>query len=90
MRECRYVRLHAILKKHLPPDANGTAVIELPDGASVADLIAHLKIPPKHTGMMVSGDEYLETTTPLREGQEVNLFPPLAGGCPALTEAVDG
>lgn len=30
--------------------------------------------------MIVSGAEHLEPTTVLRDGQEVNLFPPLAGG----------
>lgn len=74
------VRLHATLKKFLPPGTNGSAALELPDGATVGDLISHLGIPPGHTKVMVSGDAYLETTTVLHDGQEVNLFPPLAGG----------
>jgi molybdopterin converting factor small subunit len=30
--------------------------------------------------MIVSGAEHLEPTSLLHDGQEVNLFPPLAGG----------
>ena len=75
------VKLFAILRKFLPRDAvDNTAVLELADGATVSDAIASLGIPPKHASMLVSGDDYLKPETPLREGQEVNVFPPLAGG----------
>ena len=47
------VKLHATMKKYLSPDANGTAVLEVAAGASVANLIAQLKIPAKHAGMTV-------------------------------------
>jgi molybdopterin converting factor small subunit len=75
------VTLHAILRKFLPPDAiEHTAVLELPDGATVADAIARLGIPPAHARMLVSDDEYLTPEMSLRDGQQVNIFPPLAGG----------
>jgi molybdopterin synthase sulfur carrier subunit len=75
------VNLHASLRKFLPSGNNGrAAVLEMPDGATVDDVVNRLGIPAGHTKMMVSGDEYLELTTVLRDGQEINLFPPLAGG----------
>jgi molybdopterin converting factor small subunit len=75
------VRLHATLRKYLPAGADGNAVsVELSPGATVADAVARLGIPPDHAKMMVSGGEHLERTSVLRDGQEVNLFPPLAGG----------
>jgi molybdopterin converting factor small subunit len=75
------VKLHAILRKFLPPDArDNTVVMELSDGATVSDVIARLRIPANHASMLVSGDDYLEPETPLRDGQEVSIFPPLAGG----------
>lgn len=75
------VKLHAILRKFLPADASdNTAVLELAAGATVSDAIARLGIPPKHARMLVSGDDYLTPDSPLREGQEVSVFPPLAGG----------
>jgi molybdopterin converting factor small subunit len=75
------VKLHGMLRRYLPAGSNdNAAVLELPPGATVADAISTLGIPPDHTKMMVSGDEHVETTTVLRDGQEVSLFPPLAGG----------
>jgi molybdopterin converting factor small subunit len=75
------VKLHAILRKFLPPGAeDNTAVVDVPDGATVADVVSRLGIPPKHAGMLVCGDDYLEPSTPLRDGQEFSIFPPLAGG----------
>jgi molybdopterin converting factor small subunit len=75
------VKLHATLKKHLPPGSSADGVeVEVTDGATVADVIERLGIPAKHAGMLVSNDEYLESTTVVRDGQEINVFPPLAGG----------
>jgi molybdopterin converting factor small subunit len=75
------VKLHAILRKFLPPDAqDNTAIMELADGATVSDAIARLGIPADHASMLVSGDDYLKPETPLRDGQELSIFPPLAGG----------
>ena len=74
------VHLHAILRKYLPPGSNGNAMLDMPEGTTVADVIRHLGIPQGHTKMMVCGDEYLELASMLRDGQEINLFPPLAGG----------
>lgn len=75
------VRLHAILRKFLPPDAVDNAVVlELPEGATVSDVITRLGIPPTHASMLVSGDDHLKAESVLRDGQEVNIFPPIAGG----------
>ena len=54
--------------------------VELHDGATVADAIARLAIPAGYAKMIVCGVDYLEPTSVLQDGQEVNLFPPLAGG----------
>jgi len=43
-------------------------------------VVERLGIPPKHAGMLVCGDDYLERSSPVRDGQEINVFPPLAGG----------
>ena len=75
------VRLHASLRRYMPAGSNGiAAVVELPADGTVADVISRLGIPAGHTKMMVSGDEQLDLATVLRDGQELNLFPPLAGG----------
>ncbi len=74
-------KLHGTLRKYLPAGSPGNATqVEVPDGATVADVVSQLNIPPGHAKMIVSGDEHLELTSVLRDGQELNLFPPLAGG----------
>jgi len=74
-------KLHGTLRKYLPPGSGVNAtVVDLPDGATVTDLVSRLGIPADHAKMFVSNDEQLETTAVLRDGQEVNVFPPLAGG----------
>jgi molybdopterin converting factor small subunit len=75
------VKLHAILRKFLPAGSeDNTAVVEIADGATVADVVAKLGIPEKHAGMLVCGDDYLQPTTKLADGQEFSIFPPIAGG----------
>ena len=74
------VKLHGTLRKFLPAGAGNAAALDLNDGATVADVITRLGIPPGHAKMIVSGDDQLELASVLHDGQEVNLFPPLAGG----------
>ena len=75
------VKLFASLRKYLPAGhAGDTLPVEVRDGATVRDVIAALGIAPEHTKMVVSNDQQLEPSSPLRDGQELSLFPPLAGG----------
>jgi molybdopterin synthase sulfur carrier subunit len=75
------VRLHATLRRFLPAGAsNNVVTVEVAAGATVADVVARLGIPPGHAKMIVSGDECLEPASVVRDGQELDLFPPLAGG----------
>jgi molybdopterin converting factor small subunit len=75
------VTLHATLKRYQPGGSISPSFgVDLPTGSTVADVIRHLGIPPGHAKMIVSGNDQLETTSVLRDGQAVDLFPPLAGG----------
>lgn len=74
------VRLFATLKRHLPQGSNGSTTLTLARGATVLDVVDALHIPRDHAGMVVSDDASVELTTPLMDGQEVSIFPPLAGG----------
>ena len=75
------VKLFATLRKHLPPGAtDGTVIVEVPDGATVTDVMGRLGIPTEHTKMIVSGDRHLEASALVTDGQHVDLYPPLAGG----------
>jgi molybdopterin converting factor small subunit len=74
------VKLFATLKKYLPPGSEDGVTLTLPKGATVQDAVDALKIPRDHAGMLVAGDTYVEIGTPLTEGLQLNIFPPLAGG----------
>lgn len=74
-------KLHGVLRKYLPAESrDNAAALDMADGATVADVVARLGIPPDHAKMLVSGDEHLDATSVLHDGQELNIFPPLAGG----------
>lgn len=74
------VKLFATLKKYLPPGSNEGTSVTLPTGSTVFDVIDALKIPHEQATMLVAGDTYVEKTTPLTEGLQLSIFPPLAGG----------
>lgn len=74
------VQLFATLKKYLPQGSEEKAVLTLPAGSTVVDVIDALKIPRDHAGMLVAGDTYVEKETPLTDGLQLSIFPPLAGG----------
>jgi MoaE-MoaD fusion protein len=80
-----------VLKDWLGSSAN---TVELPEGASVAELLEHLRsgiavrTPPLALrGIAVSVNaEYAQTTHILRDGDEVGLLPPVSGGAPQPEE----
>ncbi len=77
-----HVKLFASLKRYLPEDASkDTITLDVPEGSTVAELITQLGIGQEHAKIIVSNDEQLEVAAVLREQQEIQLYPPLAGGC---------
>ncbi len=75
------VKLHGTLRKFLPAGATNAVVLDCADGANVADIVTRLGIPSGHAKIIICSDQQLEPSSVLHEGQEINLFPPLAGGC---------
>lgn len=74
------VNLHSTLRKFLPAGASGATVLDLKDGASAADVITQLGIPPAYTNIVVCAGQQIDPTSVLRDGQYLDLFPPLSGG----------
>jgi len=74
------VKLFAALRRLLPPGSEDGVVLKLPIGSTVQDAVDALGIPSDQAGMLVSKDEYVEADSPLSDGQELSIFPPLAGG----------
>lgn len=75
------VRLNASLRRYIPAGESGSPfAVEVADGATVADVMALLGVPPAQTHMASIDGEQVDMGSALREGQELSLFPPLAGG----------
>ena len=84
-----YAKLFASLQKLVPCDTRKKHVVcELPEGATVADLIRQLGLSSGDAGIIVADDVHVEINAVLREGQEIHIFPPLAGGAACETEQV--
>jgi molybdopterin converting factor small subunit len=79
------VKLFGHFREYLPKDAvNGKTVVTLPEGASMLRLFDALNIPfelDEGIFMAVVNDhEVTNIDAPLKDGDQVSLFPPLPGG----------
>lgn len=87
------VQLFSILRDCLPPEAErGQATITLADGATLADLVTHLGIDQRlgYTApeiitraawqVVINGSFESDIERNLQDGDQVQIFPPLAGG----------
>ncbi len=77
-----HVRLLGMLRDKLPREAKGRASLELPDGATVADLLAQLEL-RGHLQVAINDTIVENEDTPLRSGDQVEIFRPAAGGAGA-------
>ena len=77
-----YVKLYALLRKHHPgPNRSVPVEVELPAGATVADLTPALKLPPGLVrSAFINKEAAAPLTTVLQEGDHIGLFPPVVGG----------
>jgi molybdopterin converting factor small subunit len=74
------VRLYAMLRE-LGPGRTGEIELDVPDGTSVAQLMAQLGLPSGLVRKVFVGGIARDDAHVLRPGDEVGLFPPIAGGC---------
>ena len=88
-----HVQLFSILRDCLPPSAErGKATIDMPEGATLGDLVVHLGI-DQYLGfsaadmsaragwqVMVSGRHEPNVERVLQDGEQVIIFPPISGG----------
>lgn len=76
------LKLFATLRKKLPPGSSrGKATLDLADTVTINDLIQHLDIPIELAQMvLVNGEQTREFERALADGDQVSIFPPVAGG----------
>jgi molybdopterin converting factor small subunit len=75
------VKVHAFANlRDYAPGGQGGCELSLADGATVADLIAALRIPATVEAVILVNGRRADRTTPLSAGDGVTLFPPMEGG----------
>ena len=74
-------RLYASLRKYQPGLGHGESVsVELREGSRVSDLLERLGIPETETKQVFVNGVVRPLDHELKDGEEVGIFPPIAGG----------
>jgi thiamine biosynthesis protein ThiS len=73
------VHLHGILRDVLPPASKGRGSVDLPENATVADLLTSLGI-ERRVIVAVNGQARADATHPLQDGDQVVIYTPVGGG----------
>jgi molybdopterin converting factor small subunit len=78
------VKLYGLLRDHRPKTAAGAPhhpfTLTLPTKATVTDLADRLGIPDGFVNAAAVNNTAVSPDTSLNDGDQVNLFPPSAGG----------
>lgn len=74
------VTFFADLRRFLPRGADGPQRYAVPEGATVADLLAAIGIEPGAEMTVAVDGELAERDAPLRDGADVMLLSPMEGG----------
>jgi molybdopterin synthase sulfur carrier subunit len=76
------LKLCASLAKYAPetPGSQGTVVLEVPEGKTIGKMLKGLKVPLESVKLVFLNGVHSDMNQPLREGDRVGVFPPVAGG----------
>jgi molybdopterin converting factor small subunit len=74
------VKLFSRFREHLPPEARGEATIQLPDGATIDDLVDRLGIVRRIKLITINGERQADYSRRLYDGDKVRIFPVVVGG----------
>ena len=74
-----HLKLIATYREILPPENNGKAIIDVPEGTTAASVLADLGVPLEETVILVDGRSPNPGET-LQEGNVVFAFQATAGG----------
>jgi len=74
------LRLFGNLRKFLPDPQSPGAPLEVPQGATLGNLLDRLRIPPTEPKILLVNGLHVGRDYVLQEGDRVGAFPPIAGG----------
>ena len=76
-----YVKLFATLRRYVENAGYGVPFeVDLPEGATIADLIHHLNLPAEEVKLAFVNARARPEDWRLEPGDEVGIFPPVGGG----------
>ena len=76
-----HVRLFATLRRQYPDLGIGESMpVELPDGATIEQLIEHLRLPATEVKIVFVNGITQKREHVLDDGDQVGVFPPAGGG----------
>jgi molybdopterin converting factor small subunit len=75
------VKLFATLRKYLPPEAKEKKVrLTLDEGRTVGDALDAAGVPRAEAHLLILNGDSRSLDHPLRDGDTLSVFPPVAGG----------
>ncbi len=74
-----HLKLYSILRDKLPSETQGITVLQLEEGATLADILHELGI-KRRVVISVNGVHETDRTRQLLDGDEVKLFSSVSGG----------
>jgi molybdopterin synthase sulfur carrier subunit len=73
------VRLHGSLKRY-GDWKEGLLGFNVPEGTTVGDVLGRLNLPRSEIWLTVINGQLTQVGTKLEDGDELDIFPPVAGG----------
>jgi molybdopterin converting factor small subunit len=74
------IKLFATLQAYLADGSKGTNILNLPEGATVQQVLQQLKIPIEIPKIILINGVQKRIDDILAEGDILSVFPPIAGG----------
>ncbi len=75
------VKPFATLRRHFPDvEIGGGVTVELPDGATIEQLLQKLDLPRAHVKVIFVNGTVQSRDHTLSDGDEIGVFPPVGGG----------
>lgn len=75
------VKLFSVLRDYVPGyDPRQGLAVELPEGATVDDLLGNLGIPPAKAPVVTCNGRILKLADPILQDSTLQIFQPVAGG----------
>ena len=78
------LKLFASLRQYLPDHPSGVVALEMAPGSTPQDLLRQYALPPEQVHLVLVNGFYIAPealgSATLKDGDEVALWPPVAGG----------